>query len=137
MRIFLDSSALAKRYIKEKGTEKVNNICKNSEAVIISALCLPEVLSAGNRLIREGTLNQKNYYSIKTELVLDMKDSIIINITPDVIKTVIMCLERRSIRTLDAIHIASAIEAKCDLFVSADHRQCLMAKLMNLRIKEC
>jgi predicted nucleic acid-binding protein len=36
MKIFLDSSALAKRYIPEKGSDKVITVCKKADELDIS-----------------------------------------------------------------------------------------------------
>ena len=46
-----------------------------------------------------------------------------------------MLLEKNSLRTLDAIHLASALILKPDLFVSADKRQITAAKKSSLKVK--
>jgi predicted nucleic acid-binding protein len=135
MRIFLDSSALVKRYVVEEGTEKVSDFCGRADEIVLSVLCVPEVLSACNRLKRSSRLNDSQYRKIKKELALDVDEATIIDMTSSIIENTIMCLETGSVKTLDAIHIASALESGCDLFLSADKNQCKVAKSLNLSVE--
>lgn len=132
MRVFLDSSAFAKRYIAEEGSERVLALWQKAEDVSLSILCVPEVLSACNRLRRETKLNQKEYSAIKDSLFRDIEDTSLINVVPMIIEDAVRCLEGGTVRTLDAIHVASALSAQCDLFVTSDPRQAEGARAMGL-----
>lgn len=123
MRIFLDSSALAKRYVEEPGTEQVLRLCQRADEVILSSLCVPEIISGFNRLRREKKLSPARYRSLKHDLAADVEEATIIDLTPLVIDRTIACLERVPLRALDAVHLASAIESMCDLFLTADRKQ--------------
>jgi len=136
MKLFLDSSALVKRYITEEGTEAVNQLCADAGEVAVSILCITEVLSACNRLFREEKINNEQYQWIKNELFLDIEQSIVIDINHDVVKTSILCLEKGSIRTLDALQVASAHSYECDLFLTSDKRQASCAEEIGLHIKK-
>ena len=48
---FIDTSALFKRYVEEKGSETVNNIFAQSTGKYISSICLVEVVSNLRRLV--------------------------------------------------------------------------------------
>lgn len=135
MRIFLDSSALAKRYIFEPGTEQVLRRCREADEIVLSALCVPELISAFNRLRREGKLTAARYRRLKGDLAADLEQATIVDLTPSVVHRTIFCLEHAPLRALDAIHAASAAESLCDLFISADRRQCEAAARLKLRIE--
>ncbi len=135
MRLFLDSSALAKRFITEKGTETVIEKCSTADEIAVSVLCIPEVISACNRLIREDKLTVEQYEWIKQELKSDIEQLTVVDLVQEVIQTSIECLEKGSIRTLDALHIASAVEYGCDLFLTADSRQCCISEQMGLKVQ--
>jgi uncharacterized protein len=135
MHLFLDSSALAKRYIEEPGSEVVLHYCQEASDIIVSVLCIPEIISAFNRLKKDKHLTSKQYRSLKTSLIQDIEQAAIIDLTPDVIQTSIACLEKTTIKTLDALHIASAIAVGCDLFLTADLRQSKAATAMKLAVK--
>ena len=53
MKLFLDTSAFAKRYVAEPGSEKVMALCQEADALFVSVICLPELISTLCRLVRE------------------------------------------------------------------------------------
>ena len=132
MRVYFDSSAFAKKYIAEKGSEKVLALWQEAEDISLSILCVPEVLSACNRLRREKKLDQKEYTAIKDGLFRDIEDTGLINVVPVIVEGAVRCLEGGTMRTLDAIHVASALSAECDMFVTSDPRQAEGARGMRL-----
>lgn len=133
MRSFFDSSAFAKRFIEEKGSDRIEDICFKSESVGLSILCFPEIISALNRRLREKSISKKEYLLIKKSLTEEIEDAEIINVTTEVISKSILLLEKNSLRTIDAIHIASAVLWEPDLFISADKRQIAAAKKSGLK----
>lgn len=133
MRILLDSSALAKRYVFEPGTEQVLRRCREADEIVLSVLCVPELVSAFNRLRREGALSASRYRRLKRDLAADLEQATIVDLTPSVVHRTVACLEHEPLRALDAIQVASALESLCDLFISADRRQCAAAARLKLR----
>ena len=123
IRLFLDSSALAKRYVKEVGTERVLELCRGAEEVVVSIIALPEVVSTLNRLRREGRLPQRDYDAIKQDVIADLAEATVIEATASILDKALACLERSPLRASDAVHIATAMEAGADLFLTADRRQ--------------
>jgi predicted nucleic acid-binding protein len=134
MRIFFDSSAFAKRYIEEPGSEKVEDLCVQATLLGVSSICLPEVISSLCRLSRDSILTKKQYEVTKTALLKDFEDITVCNITPAVIGQTIHILETNALRTLDALHIGCALEWKAEVFVSSDLRQILAAKKIGLKV---
>ncbi len=135
MRLFFDSSALAKRYIDEEGSAKVEALCSQARVLGISVICPPEIISAFCRLIREGKLINSQYVILKQALSADVAEAKVVNITPELISIITGVLEKTSARTLDAIHIASAIQWQANSFISADLRQITAAKKFGLEVK--
>ncbi len=123
IRLFLDSSALAKRYVQEVGTERVVVLCREAEEVVVSIIALPEVVSTLNRLRREGRLSQRDYHAIKQDVLADLAEASVIEVTASIVDKALACLERSPLRASDALHIATAMEVSADLFVTADRRQ--------------
>jgi len=133
MRIFFDSSAFAKRYIEEPGSDKVENLCVQATLLGVSSICLPEVISGLCRLSRDSILTKNQYEVTKRALLKDFEDIMVCNITPAVIGQTIHILETNTLRTLDALHIGCALEWKAEVFVSSDLRQISAAKKMGLK----
>ncbi|MBE0552009.1 MAG: type II toxin-antitoxin system VapC family toxin [Ignavibacterium sp.] len=132
---FFDSSAFAKRFIEESGSDEIEKICFDSESIAVSSICFPEIISALNRRLRESSISKKDYLLIKERLIEEFEHIEIINVVPEVIAKSITLLEKNSLRTLDAIHVASALMWKPDLFVSADKRQVVSAKKTGLKVR--
>lgn len=135
MRIFFDSSAFAKRYVREAGTDQVLALCDQATEMGMSAIALPEIISAFCRLNRENKITRVQYQQIKDALIADIEDAAICDLTANVLANSIKALELASMRSMDAIHIGSALALQCDLFVSADLRQCDAASRIGLRVE--
>jgi uncharacterized protein len=135
VRVFFDSSAFAKRYLAEPGTREVLAWCDRAVEIGLSAIALPEIVSAFCRLKREAKITPTQYQQLKNELIGDVEDVAICDLAPNVLAGSIRALEASSLRSMDAIHIASALALECDLFVSADQRQCEAAALAGLNVE--
>ena len=135
LNVFFDSSALAKRYVEEKGSERVQAILSSASTLAVSVICIPEIVSAMCRRRRERKLSTEEYQNAKASLLSDIDDATIIGITQEVIAQAVALLEQFSLRGADALHVACASEWSTDLFVSADNRQCAVARAHGLRIE--
>jgi hypothetical protein len=134
MKLFLDSSAFAKRYVVEHGSDKVLALCQEANALIVSVICLPEFISTTTRLVREKKISQSNYRKLKENALADLIDVDIVPITPEVLKSATLLMESNILRAMDALHVACAAVAKPDVLVSADKRQLAAAKNMGFQI---
>jgi len=136
MKAYLDSSSFAKRFIEEAGSEKVEGVCAKASELGLSVLCVPEIMSALNRRRRERTITNTQYDAVKRRVVDDVRDADIVNVTPSVVASSITILETCPIRTLDALHVACALEWKADLFVSSDKQQLEGARRVGLKTRK-
>lgn len=134
MRVFFDSSALAKRYIDEAGSAEVLAWCDRATELALSVIAVPELISAFCRLQREGRLSAPMYRRLKGELMADIADALICDTTPQVVQQAVRALEAHALRGMDAIHVGAALVCEAEVFVSADVRQCAAAKKLGLRV---
>ena len=89
---------------------------------------IPEIISGLNRRLREGFLSKRGYRKAKTQLLDDVHDATVIQLTPSIISHSVKLLENNVLRAMDAFHIACALEWAADLFVTSDKRQLMAAK---------
>lgn len=122
MNVCMDSSALAKRYILEKGTEQVHTILQKSSELALCILTVPEISSALNRRLREGSLTEDDYQKIKLRFSNDVYDVVLLQLTSAVIQRSLKLLEKHPLRAMDSLHIASALAWQSELFVTADKK---------------
>ena len=134
MKVFLDTSAFAKRYVAEQGSDKVLAMCQQADSLVISVICLPELTSTLSRLVREKKITKADYLKLKGDAIADMADIDVCQLTPEVLATVVSLLELHPLRAMDALHIACALACKPDVFVSADHRQLSAARKAGLKV---
>ena len=87
MKTFFDSSAFAKRYVEERGSQLVDSLCQEATELALSVLCVPEILSALKRRVREGLLQDREYTEAKEYLSQDIRDAVIVNLAPQVVST--------------------------------------------------
>ncbi|EQD56309.1 hypothetical protein B2A_05319 [mine drainage metagenome] len=134
MRVYFDSSAFAKRYIDEAGTAEVLAWCERARELALSVIAIPELISAFCRLQREGRLTRAQYQAIKSALMADIADALILDTMPEVIQHAVKALEKHPLRGMDAIHLGAALVCSAEVFVSADARQCQAAKSLGLKV---
>jgi predicted nucleic acid-binding protein len=132
--IFADSSALAKRYFANEKSEDFDELLQRADSLTVSVLCLPEIISALCRRRRERGITPAQYSMAKSALEADLADATVIQITDEVMLGCVHLMVANSLRSSDAIHVASALVWHADAFVSADARQCAAAKASGLSV---
>jgi len=135
VKTFFDSSAFVKRYIEEPGSQDVEALYMAATELALSVVCIPEVISALNRRVRERDLSRRQYETAKDKMFEDIRDAMIVNLAPDVVSACIAILETSPVRAMDALHVACALQWRADLFVSADESQVSVAKKAGLRTR--
>lgn len=133
MNIFLDTSALVKRYHIEKGTKEIDAIFKDDSVNIsISQLSIAELASTLSKKVREGILNEKAKIISFEAFLRDYKNKCfkVLFIDKEIIKAATECLitkgSKVALRTLDAIQLECALKLAendfLNLFVLSDTR---------------
>ena len=134
MRLFFDSSAFAKRYVSEQGSDAVLQWCDNATEIGLAGIAITEIISAFCRLQREGKITATQYRQLKAKLFADVEDVAICDTTPAVMRQAIISLEGNVLRGMDALHIGCAVVFAAEVFVSGDERQCDAAAKAGLRV---
>lgn len=125
--VYLDSSSLVKLVVREEGTEELRVWIALHPSVVSSALAVTEVRRAVGRLSNRRSLSDR------ARLVLDGVALLAVDIA---ILEEAASLRPTALRTLDAIHIASALSLGTDLlaFVTHDDRQAAAARRAGLPV---
>lgn len=132
MKLFCDSSALAKRYVYEQGSESMDSLLLKASQLALCTIVVPEIISGLNRRRREHVLSSREYRTIKRRMLEDVRDAIVIQITPAVISCSVQLLEANNLRAMDALHVACALEWQAEIFVTSDKRQLFAAQKAGL-----
>jgi predicted nucleic acid-binding protein len=113
MVIYCDTSALAKKYLEETGRQRVEELLKQTEYLITSALTKLELISLLERAKREGRLDSPSYRQTTTHVERDMTHGEIsfLMIDEDVINLSKRLIRQRKLRVQDSIQLATALQA--------------------------
>ena len=133
VKLAVDSSSFAKRYVQEVGSEELERFLIDASELAFSVILVPEIISGLNRRLRKRTLTVADYRTVKKQLMDDVSDATVLQITPSVVSRSVRLLESNVLRTLDSLHVACALEWRADLFVTSDKRQFMAAKNAGLR----
>jgi predicted nucleic acid-binding protein len=135
VKVYFDTSSFVKRFVDEVGSKQVDDVIQKASEIGLSIICFPELMSALNRKLRSELITKEIYLDLKSEIMEDIKDADIINLTPEVINKTTKLLENNFLRSLDAMHLACALEWKAELFVSSDERQVAAAINSGLNVE--
>lgn len=107
MNLYLDTSALAKVYIREVDADLVRAAVKRADVVATARIAWAELLAAFARREREG----KNRYLARARIAFlrDWQELAIINHTPALDRIISDLLSRHPLRGFDVVHLASAV----------------------------
>ena len=122
--IDLDSSALAKRYADEPGSDQVRAMVAQG-GITTTILSYAEVCSGLNRKLREGAIDSARYRAAAERLDHDWTRIEVLSLSDQVLRRARTLLERHPLRAGDAVQLASAlllrVVTRVD-FASADRR---------------
>jgi len=142
--IYLDTSALIKRYLSEVGSDWVNALLGGQETPtsLTSHLTVIEGICTFARRRREGLLSPEDYLRILTAFDYDFRYRYdVVAVEPMVIDSARHLAERTSLRAYDAMQLASAWLANQRLvqagrppltFICADDRLLAVAQAEGL-----
>ena len=135
MKLFLDTSALAKRYIQEPGSEELEELFLSSASdVIVSTLALPEFAAALGRKMRDREIGKSAATKAMIELEQDWNNLFIkIPITDSVALAAASLAIKYPLKGVDAVHLAAAIAAGVSLFVASDQQLIKICTKLDIR----
>ncbi len=112
---YLDTSALIKRYRTETGSDVVEELFEGLttlDELTTSYLTLLEVNSTAARLLKGGVITPGGYRRILNQFALDISDYgfTLVPVQKELIDSATAIVREYPLRSLDAIHFASAIE---------------------------
>ena len=122
--IYLDASALVKLFIPEEGSDALNQALAGLTDVIVSDLAVTEMTSAIGRRVRENRLSPEDAARLYREASRLRAAAHRAEITPPIHRRAerLMLSLEIPLRTLDALHLATALDAEAATLVTFDPR---------------
>jgi len=123
---FLDTSALFKRYVAEKGSNAIGNLFEQRTSVLISEITLCEVISNLRRLVDvDKIIKEDEFEQLKATFLGDVGDEILelIELTPGIVLNSLEICSKQYTTPIDAIQLASALSLlERPIFVCSDQK---------------
>lgn len=123
---YLDTSALFKRYVSEKGSQTVNNLFRQGAAIFISEITLCEVIANLRRLVDiDKIIKEDEFEDLRATFLGDIGDEVIdvIELTSSIILQSLEICSKQYVTPLDALQLASALSLlEKPIFVCSDQK---------------
>ncbi len=133
---YFDTSSLLKFIIREIGSEETRNIWRLSNEKVCSHLTRTEMHSALLRKVREGSVPVSVVPAHLGALDKLFADVILGDITSDVIDASCELVKEFPLKSADAIHLATALMVRADLFSSSDKKLCAAASESGIAVTD-
>ncbi|MBX3335904.1 MAG: type II toxin-antitoxin system VapC family toxin [Nitrospira sp.] len=135
---YFDTSVIVKRYVKEAGSLATRRLLKRFQ--LLSSSIMPvEAMSAFSRRRASGDLTQRDFLAIRSRLRKDQAYWELVEVSETVLLEAEDLVEKTNVRTLDAIHLASAIVFQSEsgltiAFITGDAKQRDAARMLGFTV---
>ena len=122
---YFDTSALVKRLVNEKGSERVTRMVLAEGPIATSKIASAEAYAALARRHRERALSRRGYAAALRNFRRDWEAYIRVDLRDDVLRRARSLVRRHPLRAYDAVHLATALDLQAAVgdpvtFVAAD-----------------
>ena len=137
--VYIDSSGLAKLYVPEPESEPLDRFLRGRSDLMISDLCITEVISAVARRRREGALDAEQAMRIRDAVLSDARSGSfrLLDLNPAIhreAERMLLSTDSIALRTLDALHIGLALSGEANHVITFDNRMAEAAALQGLKV---
>ena len=134
---YLDTSALVKRFFQEKGTTVVNSLFTTGAPIATATIAFIEVHAALSRKKRDKKLKHRSYVNFSDQFDKEYESFVRVELEQAILELARNLVKQHSLRTLDAIHLASALDLQMALqepvlFAAADSKLIKLAAAVGL-----
>ena len=109
MLLYLDTSALVKRYVRESHSDEILTRWRSADYIATSFVAYAEALTAFHRKKREANVPLDLFARLIAQFHGDWEALIRVEVNAELEPYVLDLLERHPLRGFDAIHLASAM----------------------------
>lgn len=110
--IFVDSSALVKRYIEEPGSDKIDALLDGARKILVSRLAYAETLSALVRRRKVLDFSDEEFDHVIAEFRSDWERFTVLEMNDEALQHLDRVIERHTLKGADSIHLSTALWIK-------------------------
>jgi uncharacterized protein len=132
--VYFDTSAFVKLLVQEPGSTPAIEAWEAAEPVMSCRLLVVEARAALAMARRLGRISGVQHASARASLADHWLDVHVIEITEPLTDRAGEIAEGQAVRGFDALHLASALHAACDVLITADAEMLRGARSLGLRV---
>jgi predicted nucleic acid-binding protein len=110
LNLYLDTSSLVKLYVAEQGSDAVETLIQQADAVATSGVAYPEARAAFARRRRERALRPADHATIRRAFDDDWPRYVVVDVSSGICRQAGDLAERYRLRGFDSVHLASFAE---------------------------
>ena len=135
MRVFIDTSSLAKRYVQEPGSEELEEFFRSVvEDVYISTLAIVEFSAALGRKIRRKEIAENASANAMKEFEKDWQGLFTrVPLSEELAELAASFAIQHPLKGSDAVHLSSAVACNVKIFVTSDANLLQTAKKIGIQ----
>jgi predicted nucleic acid-binding protein len=107
--LYADTSALAKLYVEESGSERMRERVATVDVVSSSILAWPEGMAMLSRRRRDGLLTAAEHERLRGQFRDDFEQLLVVGLDRRVLELVDRLVVDHPLRSADAVHLGSAL----------------------------
>ena len=130
--VYLDSSAVIKRYVRESGSERIRDLYRSTylgnTVLVFSLWNIGEILGVLDKAQRLQRISEEQHseaigrFAEETARLRKIGRLRLIPVTERILETSWNFITSQHIYAVDAVQIVSAAESKCDEFLTGDRK---------------
>ncbi|HEX2202916.1 MAG TPA: type II toxin-antitoxin system VapC family toxin [Longimicrobium sp.] len=142
--VFLDTSALVKAYVEERGTESVRGLLARGDTeLFLSKHVALETLATFAYKLRDQQITTRRYREIRADFYATYQRYNVVPVTDDTIETAIDLADQHrklGVGSVDLIHVATALEIQARVpetpltIICADRSMRLLARAAGFEV---
>lgn len=133
MRLYVDTSALLRRYFDEEESEAAVAVLAQGHAMMVSALVFTELASVFRRGQRSRRISPAQLRQLQEAARKDLRHFRVLGAGEELFRQAALIADQTGLKTLDCIHLASARSGGAEAILTYDREMAAAAARMGFK----
>ena len=122
MRLFVDTSSLFKKYVEESGSDALEKWLSKASEIAVAPVTWIEINVALERRLRNKIVSPEKANWLRAEIKKDFAYFFQIIWNENLEDKAVHLIRQHTLKTMDAIQLASGILSEAEVFITSDHQ---------------
>ena len=122
MRLFVDTSSLFKKYVEESGSDALEKWLSKASEIAVAPVTWIEINVALERRLRNKIVSPEKANWLRAEIKKDFAYFFLMIWNENLENKAVHLIRQHTLKTMDAIQLASGILSEAEVFITSDHQ---------------